>query len=286
MKAIVKNELKKLCSFKLLFLIAFILTFLCVASTKVYASEVTTTIAPSPTPTVTQGSGVSLDGNGSNVSFNYNSGDSTGSLSATLEILLVLTVLTLAPSILIMMTSFIRIIIILHFCRSALGTQTTPPNQVLIGLALFLTLFIMSPTFMKINSQALQPLNAGEITQEQAFEIGMEPIRDFMFDQTNEKDLSLFLDISNTTEVNSRADVPTTVLIPAFILSELRTAFIIGFLIYLPFIVIDMVVASTLMSMGMMMLPPTTISMPFKILLFIMADGWNLIIGEVVKTFY
>ncbi len=282
MKAIVKNELKKQRIYKLLFLIAFILTFLCIASTKVNASEVTTTITPTVTPTP----GVNLDGKGDNISFSYNSGDGIGSLSATLEILLLLTVLTLAPSILIMMTSFIRIIIILHFCRSALGTQTTPPNQVLIGLALFLTLFIMSPTLMKVNSQAIQPLNAGEITQEQAFELGLEPIRNFMFDQIyNEKDLNLFLEIANITEVNSRADVPTTVLIPAFIISELRTAFIIGFLIYLPFIVIDMVVASTLMSMGMMMLPPTTISMPFKILLFIMADGWNLIIGEVVKTF-
>ena len=264
---------------KLMFLIGIILTFLCVAPTKVFAAETTT-------PTGTVAPGITIGGADSNFNLNYNTGDGTGSMSATLQILLLLTVITLAPSILIMMTSFIRTIIVLHFVRSAIGTQTTPPNQVLIGLALFLTLFIMSPIFMKINTDALVPLNAGEITQEEAFTRGMEPIRDFMFNQTNEKDLSLFLDISGTTLVEGRQDVPTTVLIPAFILSELRTAFIIGFLIYLPFIVIDMVVASTLMSMGMMMLPPTTISMPFKILLFVMADGWNLIVGEVVKTFY
>ncbi len=281
MVAIVKHERKKHSSLKLLFLIAFILTFLCVTPKKVYATETTT-----PTVTVTPTPGVSLDGENENLQFYFNSGEGTGSLSATLQILLLLTVISLAPSILIMLTSFIRIVIVLHFTRSALGLQTTPPNQILVGLALFLTLFIMSPIFLKVNSQAIQPMNAGEITQEQAFERGLEPIRDFMFDQTNEKDLTLFLDIAGVDEVNSRNDVPTTVLIPAFILSELRSAFIIGFLIYLPFIVIDMVVASTLMSMGMMMLPPTTISMPFKILLFIMADGWNLIIGEVVKTFY
>ncbi|WP_347477148.1 flagellar type III secretion system pore protein FliP [Clostridium sp. Marseille-P299] len=224
--------------------------------------------------------------NSDGVTFYFNSEEGSGSLSSTLQILIILTVIALAPSILIMMTSFIRIIIVLHFVRSALGTQTTPPNQILIGLALFLTFFIMSPIFTKINTDALKPLSAGEITQEEAFEQGIEPLRDFMFDQTNEDDMKLFLNIAGVSEVNDRSDVPTTVLIPAFIISELRTAFIIGFLIYIPFIIIDMVVASTLMSMGMMMLPPTTISMPFKILLFIMADGWNLIIGEVVKTFY
>lgn len=281
MVAIAKRELKKHSSLKLLFLIAFILAFLCVAPKKVYATETTTSSA-----TVTPTPGVNLDGEDNNLTFYFNSGEGTGSLSSTLQILLLLTVIALAPSILIMMTSFIRIVIVLHFTRSALGLQTTPPNQILIGLALFLTFFIMSPTFLKINTQAIQPLNAGEITQEQAFKQGVEPIRDFMFNQTKEDDLTLFLDIAGIDEVNSRDDVPTTALIPSFILSELRTAFIIGFLIYLPFIVIDMVVASTLMSMGMMMLPPTTISMPFKILLFIMADGWSLIVGEVVKTFY
>lgn len=223
--------------------------------------------------------------------FNINISSNAGSagLSGALQILLVLTVISLAPSILIMVTSFTRILIVLHFTRSALGTQTTPPNQILIGLSLFLTLFIMSPVFSKVNTEALQPLSEGKITQEQAIEKGIEPLREFMFQQTNRKDLKLFLEIGNISSEDldgNKENIPTTVLIPAFIISELRTAFIIGFLIYLPFIIIDMVVASTLMSMGMMMLPPTTISMPFKILLFIMADGWNLIIGQVVKTFY
>ena len=218
--------------------------------------------------------------------FTLNTDEDEGSLSATLQMLLVLTVIALAPSILIMVTSFTRIIIVLHFVRSALGTQTTPPNQVLIGLALFLTFFIMSPVFTKINTEAVEPLSRGEITQEEALEAGTVPLRTFMIEQTNIKDLRLFVDIAEITDIKTRDDIPLSVIIPSFIISELRKAFIIGFLIYIPFIVIDMVVASTLMSMGMMMLPPTMIAMPFKILLFIMADGWNLIIGELVKTFY
>lgn len=209
----------------------------------------------------------------------------SGSMSGTIQMLLVLTILSLAPSILIMMTSFTRIIIVLHFVRTALGTQSAPPNQVLIGLALFLTMFVMSPTLIQINENAIRPLSEGTITQEEAFENGIEPIREFMFEQTREKDVKLFLDIAEIGTVETYDDVPTTVLIPAFIVSELRAAFIMGFLIYIPFIIIDMVVAATLMSMGMMMLPPTTISMPFKILLFILADGWSLVIGELVKTF-
>ena len=206
-------------------------------------------------------------------------------MSATVRIVLLLTIISLAPSILIMMTSFTRIIVVLHFLRAALGTQTTPPNQVLVGLALFLTFMIMSPVFSEINENAIKPLDAGTITQKEAIEAAMDPIRDFMYQETERKDVDLFCDIAGVTyETND--DIPTSVLIPSFILSELRTAFIIGFLIYIPFIVIDMVVASILMSMGMMMLPPTTISMPFKILLFILADGWNLVIGNVVKTFY
>lgn len=216
-------------------------------------------------------------------SINYNNED--GTLSAPLKILLVLTVISLAPSILIMLTSFTRIVIVLHFVRAAIGTQTVPPNQILVGLALFLTLFIMAPIFTQINETAIQPLDKGEITQEEALEIGMEPLREFMFSQTQTKDINLFCDIQGTT-YETRDDIATGTLIPAFILSELRTAFIIGFLIYIPFIVIDMVVASVLMSMGMMMLPPTTISMPFKILLFILADGWDLVVGNLVKTFY
>lgn len=219
--------------------------------------------------------------------FNITSNAGSSSLSASLQMLLVLTVLALAPSILIMMTSFTRIIVVLHFVRSALGTQTTPPNQVLVGLALFLTMFIMSPVISNVNANCVQPFQKGELTQEEALNEGLKPIREFMFKQTNRSDIKLFLDIEGkNTEVDSEDEVPTMVLMPAFIISELRTAFIIGFLIYLPFIVIDMVVASTLMSMGMMMLPPTTISMPFKILLFVLADGWNLVIGQVVETFY
>lgn len=218
--------------------------------------------------------------------FTLTTGEDGGTLASSLQVLFLLTIITLAPSILIMVTSFTRIIIVLHFVRSALGTQTTPPNQVLIGLALFLTFFIMSPVFTQINTEAIKPLSAGEITKEEAFQIGVAPIRTFMLEQTEVKDLRLFMDIAGIPTVDTVDDIPLTVIIPSFIISELRTAFIIGFLIYIPFIIIDMVVASTLMSMGMMMLPPSMISMPFKILLFIVADGWNLIVGEVVKTFY
>jgi flagellar biosynthetic protein FliP len=199
--------------------------------------------------------------------------------------LLVLTVLSLAPSLLVMMTSFTRIIIVLHFVRTAIGTQTAPPNQVLIGLALFLTFFIMWPTFQEINTNAIQPLDQGLITQQEAIKAAEEPIREFMYGQTRTKDMDVFIEISGET-YESYEDIPFTTLVPAFILSELRSAFIMGFLIYIPFIVIDMVVSSVLMSMGMMMLPPTTISLPFKILLFILADGWDLVIGSLVKTFY
>ena len=219
--------------------------------------------------------------------FQLNTAQDEKGLASTMQILMVLTIISLAPSILIMVTCFTRIIIVLHFVRSALGTQTTPPNQVLIGLALFITLFIMSPVITKVNNDAIKPLSAGEITQEEAWNAGISPIRNFMLEQMDDaKDLKLFLDIAGIAEVKTPEDVPISVVIPAFIISELRKAFIIGFLIYIPFIVIDMVVASTLMSMGMMMLPPSMISMPFKILLFIIADGWNLIIGQVVKTFY
>ena len=207
-------------------------------------------------------------------------------LASVLQIMLVLTVIALAPSILIMLTSFTRIIIVMHFTRTALGTQTSPPNQVLVGLSLFLTFFIMAPTFGKIYNEAIVPLSNSEITAEEAYDIGIEPLRDFMFEQTNTKDIKMFMEIADIDDAQTYDDIPTYVLVPSFIVSELRTAFIIGFLIYIPFIIIDMVVASTLMSMGMMMLPPTTISLPFKILLFVMADGWNLIIGNLVKTFY
>lgn len=217
------------------------------------------------------------------VFFGYNNEE--GTLSGSIRILLVLTIISLAPSLLIMVTSFTRISIVLHFLRTAIGTQTSPPNQVLIGLALFLTFFIMQPVFSEINEKAIKPFDAGEITQEEAIEIGSEPLREFMNGQVQTKDIDLFIQISGET-YESYEEVPFSILIPSFVISELRTAFIIGFLLYIPFIVIDMVVSSVLMSMGMMMLPPTTISMPFKILLFILADGWNMVIGSLVRTFY
>lgn len=207
------------------------------------------------------------------------------SLSGTLQILLIITVISLAPSILVMVTSFTRIIIVLHFVRTAIGTQSSPPNNVLIGLSLFLTLFIMSPVIAQIKTEAYDPLVAEEITQQEALERGIQPMREFMLKQTRQDDLRLFMDIAKIEPVESVDELSITIIIPAFIISELRAAFIIGFLIYVPFIVIDMVVSSVLMSMGMMMLPPTTISMPFKILLFILADGWNLVIGQLVNSF-
>lgn len=207
------------------------------------------------------------------------------SLSGTPQILLIITVISLAPSILVMVTSFTRIIIVLHFVRTAIGTQSSPPNNVLIGLSLFLTLFIMSPVIAQIKTEAYDPLVAEEITQQEALERGIQPLREFMLKQTRQDDLRLFMDIAKIEPVESVDELSITIIIPAFIISELRAAFIIGFLIYVPFIVIDMVVSSVLMSMGMMMLPPTTISMPFKILLFILADGWNLVIGQLVNSF-
>lgn len=207
------------------------------------------------------------------------------SLSGTLQILLIITVISLAPSILVMVTSFTRIIIVLHFVRTAIGTQSSPPNNVLIGLSLFLTLFIMSPVIAQIKTEAYDPLVAEEITQQEALERGIQPLREFMLKQTRQDDLRLFMDIAKIEPVESVDELSITIIIPAFIISELRAAFIIGFLIYVPFIVIDMVVSSVLMSMGMMMLPPTTISMPFKILLFILADGWNRVIGQLVNSF-
>lgn len=215
----------------------------------------------------------------------YDNGN--GELSGTLRILLILTALAVVPILLVTITSFTRILIVLHFTRQALNTQTAPPNQVLIAISLFLTFFIMQPVIAKVYTEAIVPYDAGEIGFEEAFETAVDPMRTFMFEQTQVKDIDAFMQISNTAwDGESLNQVSTSVLIPAFIISELRTAFIIGFLIYVPFIVIDMVVASVLMSMGMMMLPPTTISMPFKILLFVLADGWNLVIVYLVRTFY
>lgn len=265
-------------------ILVFTLCFFCFAVSTPRIVNATENVLENETGTAENGT---LEGNLGGFTFQFGA-DGTGSLPATLQIVLILTVIALAPTILLMVTSFTRILITLHFVRTALGTQTTPPNQVMIGLALFLTLFIMSPVMIKINTEALQPFSRGEINAEQAFERGLAPLRSFMFDQMegSEKDLKLFLDIAGIEEVNNIDEIPTTVLIPSFIISELRKAFIMGFLLYIPFVIIDMVVASTLMSMGMMMLPPTTISMPFKILLFVIADGWSLLIGAVVKTFY
>lgn len=220
------------------------------------------------------------------ISIGISAGDGSD-LASVLQMLLVLTVISLAPSILMLVTSFTRIVIVLHFTRAALGTQTVPPNQVIVGLSLFLTFFIMAPTFNEVYQSAIEPLTRSEVTAEEAFDIGVKPLRQFMLKEVSTKDLDTFLRIAEYEEgsITSEDDIPLRVLIPSFIISELRIAFIIGFLIYLPFIVIDMVVSSTLMSMGMMMLPPTTISTPFKILLFVMADGWNLIIGNLMNTF-
>lgn len=226
-----------------------------------------------------------IDDNTLDINISSNAGSMK--LESTLQILIMLTILSLAPSILIMVTSFTRIVVVFHFLRTALGTQTTPPNQVIVGLALFITIAIMSPVFTEVNTKAIKPYTAGKIKQEQAIEKGLSPLREFMLKQTREKDLKLFMDLNKKSadDIKDYDDIPITIVIPAYIISELRAAFIIGFLIYLPFIVIDMVVASTLMSMGMMMLPPTTISLPFKLLLFVLADGWNLVIGQLVNSF-
>ncbi|MCR5585813.1 MAG: flagellar type III secretion system pore protein FliP [Lachnospiraceae bacterium] len=236
-------------------------------------------------------SGININGNlgdlGISITTNNDDDDANNGLSTTLRILILLTVISLAPSILIMVTSFMRILIVFHFVRGALGLQTTPPNQVLIGLALFITFFVMEPVFAQVNNNAIKPLEANEITYEEAIDLGMEPIREFMFGQIrNEKDLTLFCNLAGIETVNTLDDIPTYVLIPSFIISELRIAFYMGFIIYIPFLIIDMVVSATLMSMGMMMLPPTTISTPFKILLFIVVDGWSLVIEQLVMTFY
>lgn len=208
-----------------------------------------------------------------------------GDVTTTIQIFLLLTVLSLAPSLLIMTTSFTRIVVVLSFLRTALGTQQAPSNQIILALSLFLTFFIMTPVWQQINRDAYQPYKAGTLSQEQAFEKAVQPIRKFMLSQTREKDLGLFVNLSKQERPKNADDIPTLTIIPAFIISELRTAFQIGFLIYIPFIVVDMVVASVLMSMGMMMLPPVMISLPFKVLLFVLVDGWGLVLGSLVKSF-
>jgi flagellar biosynthesis protein FliP len=214
--------------------------------------------------------------------FNNNSPEQ---VSSAVKLLLLLTVLSLAPSILILMTSFTRIVIVLSFVRTGLGTQQIPPNQVIVGLALFLTFFIMAPTFSQVNKEALTPLFNDKITLDQAYEKASVPFKEFMSKQTRQKDLQLFLDYSHAKQPKSIQDIPMTSLVPAFAISEIKTAFQIGFMVFIPFIVIDMVVASILMSMGMMMLPPVMISLPFKILLFVMVDGWYLVVKSLLESF-
>jgi flagellar biosynthetic protein FliP len=206
-------------------------------------------------------------------------------VSVLLQVLFLITVLSLAPAIIVMMTSFTRLAIVLSLVRHALGTQQMPPTQILIGLALILTFFIMSPVYEQINQEALQPYLEEEIAQEEAINNALKPIRTFMFRQTRKKDISLFIDVSHADRPQNYEDISTIVLVSAFVISELKTAFQIGFLIYIPFLVIDMVVASVLLSMGMMMLPPFMISFPFKLMLFVLVDGWGLLVGSMVKSF-
>lgn len=219
------------------------------------------------------------------MNLNFASGGSPTEIVNVLKMVVLLTVLTLAPAIIVMMTSFTRVVIVLSFLRQSLGTQQMPPNQVVIGLSLFLSFFIMAPTWEKISSHAIDPFVEERISQTEAFSNAEEPLREFMFSQVRDKELELFLGFNKAPRPQTKNDVPTYVLIPAFIVSELNTAFQMGFMLYLPFMVIDMVVASILMAMGMMMLPPMMISLPFKILLFVLVDGWGLVVGSIVKSF-
>ena len=205
--------------------------------------------------------------------------------AVALKIIALLTILGLAPSLLIMMTSFVRIVIVMSFLRQAIGTQVLPPNQLIVALSLFLTAFIMAPVWKGINQDALQPYLNNKLSQKEALSLSESYVRKFMFKQTRDKDLGLFVKLAGVEIPEKRAEVPTYVLIPAFMISELKTAFYIGFMIYIPFLVLDMVVASVLMAMGMMMLPPVVISLPFKLILFVLVDGWQLIVGSLVKSF-
>jgi flagellar biosynthetic protein FliP len=219
------------------------------------------------------------------ISFGVGQAKNPHDVATSLQILLLLTVLSLAPTLLVLLTSFTRVIVVLSFVRTALGTQQVPPNQVLVGLALFLTFFIMAPVVKDVNQNALQPYLKNQMSQSVALDRAAQPLRKFMFKQTREKDLQLFFSLSNQPRPATQDDVPTYVLIPAFVISELKTAFEIGFAIYVPFIVIDMVVASILLSMGMMMIPPVIISLPFKILIFLLVDGWNLTVNAIFQSY-
>lgn len=220
-----------------------------------------------------------------NISLNIGGNADQGKASTVIQLLFLLTVLSLAPAILLMVTSFTRIVIVLSLVRHALGTQQMPPNQIVVGLALFLTFFIMAPVWQQVNDEALKPYYEDRITGEEAFDLAAVPVKSFMLKQTREKDLALFINISKEKRPEKPLDISLPVLIPAFMISELKTAFQIGFLIFLPFFIIDIVVASILLSMGMMMLPPIMISLPFKLLLFVLVDGWSLIIGSLVNSF-
>lgn len=229
---------------------------------------------PSPSPAATTGLQLPQVTSGS------------GSLAQPVSLVLLLGALSLLPGLLIMVTAFTRIVIVLGFTRSALGTQGVPPNQVLIGLSIFLTFFVMGPVFKQVNHDAVQPLMAGRISQELAFKRGMEPFRTYMLKQVREKDLQLFVDLSGKKAPATPKDVPTTTLVPAYVISELRAAFLIGFVIFIPFIVIDLVVSAALSAMGMAMLPPSLISLPFKLLLFVAVDGWYLLVSSLVRSFH
>lgn len=226
-------------------------------------------------------SGVSLP----SLSLSFPNSSKPADVVSVLRIVIMLTVLSLAPAILIMMTSFTRIIVVLGFLRQALGTQQLPPNQLMVGLALFITFFVMAPTWKEVSTHALEPYMNEQLDQKTALERAEKPIRAFMFSQTREKDLELFLSLSKSAKPKNKEEVPTYVLVPSFMISELKTAFQIGFMLYLPFLVLDIVVSSVLMAMGMMMLPPMMISFPFKLLLFVLVDGWQLIIGSLIKSF-
>lgn len=219
------------------------------------------------------------------VTFGVEDAQNPKQVSSALQVLLLLTVLSMAPAILLMTTCFTRIVIVLGFVRQAMGTQNMPPTQVILGLSLFLSFFVMSPTLNKINEEALQPYIKEELSQADALEKGLGPLREFMFSQVREEELTLLTEITMKNEPVQHEDIPTMTLIPAFMLSELKRAFQMGFMIYIPFLVIDMIVSSVLMSMGMMMLPPIIISMPFKLLLFVLVDGWSLVVGSLIRSF-
>lgn len=261
--------LKKIVSKRVITIIFFIIGMVAIFSVNAYATGVNSNTLPIPKIDI------SLDKASTPVQYVDN-----------IKLLLMFTVLTLLPSFIIMSTSFVRIIVVLGFLRSALGTQQSPPNQVLTGLALFMTIFIMAPVYNEINTSAVQPFLNNQITLEKAMDTGSKPLRTFMLKQTNAKDLKLFMETAKVQDTITKENVPLYVVVPAFMISELKTAFQIGFLLFLPFILIDLVVSSVLMSMGMFMLPPVMISLPFKLLLFVMVDGWYLIVKSLIMSFH